>query len=99
MGSMMITFKWLVQYHGYVRRSRARVMKGFVSRRLLLLLCCCLLPSQCVALGKRISLQRHVLFRDLSSELFSLQMHFLFRDISSDTFSLQMHFLFRDISS
>ena len=62
----------------------------------------------------RISLQRHILFRDVSSETFSLQRHILFRDISSETFSLQrIHFrdtfsleiyslqryiLFRDIS-
>src|SRR5271170_3771455 len=51
-----------------------------------------------VALGNRISLQRHVLFRDLSSELFSLQIHFLFRDISSEIFSLR-RILFRHIFS
>ena len=55
--------------------------------------CCNYIISCCthsvVALGKRISLQRHVLFKDLSLKLFSLLMHFLFRDISSEIFSLQ----------
>ena len=46
----------------------------------------------------RISLQRHILFRDVSAETFSLPRHILFRDISSETFSLQ-RYIFRDTFS
>ena len=65
--------------------------------------CCCNYVVACcthsvVALGNRTSLQRHVLFRDFSSELFSLQMHFLFRDFSAEIFSLR-RILWRDIFS
>ena len=55
---------------------------------------CCLIFAQ----APPISLQRHILFRDVSSKTFSLQRHILFRDISSKTFSLQ-RILFKDIFS
>src|SRR5438045_7681256 len=62
---------------------------------------CCLLPLHCHCLCKmyfssETYLQRHFLFRELSSETFSLQRHI---DISSEIFSLQRHFSFSDIFS